>query len=338
MGESTRLTEAIEALWPDAAACPTFAIKTEPHIWARISGSREPEDSLIDLSDLLPHTGARSRHAAMKTAMERIEAACLPEHALVVFDTSEGWLTTNVSYSLRRTRPAITQVGLQHGLFSVDGIKNRPVVRQARRLVTSLVHRCTGSTPIGVGFGNLSLDGFVVFGKRFEDHIRRLFPASQVRTDFHRLVGSGAWNEAANPADILFLDQDLGYYIDHAASIKQQIRSRLENLARSGQFVIARAHPKSTGNEWATREPESLVIDRSPGPFHDSISSNTVVVSFFSTGLLEAASRGCPIIALRVDGVPDHLYSAFDATMTINDFVSSGSLPTSTIKDGLIDG
>ena len=105
-------------------------VRTEPHSPARLRWTGAMPR--VDLDDLLT-TGHRARRSAAREAIRRLDDAIAdgkPE--ALVFDTTEGWLSTTLCLHVRRRHPGVRRIGLQHGLLAIHGWKSNIVVRRLR--------------------------------------------------------------------------------------------------------------------------------------------------------------------------------------------------------------
>ncbi len=349
---SPHLTEllALGEWLPAAVGRPVVTVQTEPHVWPRILGvdgvHGAGRAAGVDGVDHVDHVDLRAtvasaaaspgdRRAAVRSSTAELRRR-VPADGVVVFDTAEGWLTTNLSLSLRRTAPSAIQIGIQHGLFATTGWRTWTPVRRARIVTTDLAHRLVGYAPIGVGFGNLSLDGHLLFGRAFAEFLARVQPRAATRIDFARLQGIAPDEPLTGDADLLFLGQELSGYLPEANSIITRILDRLDRLAADGRRVVARPHPKGDPTPWR-RGAGPAVIDTEGGSFRRHLRTDTVVVSFFSTGLLEAASLGCPIVALHHPGLPDAVYGSLADPVPLDRFLDDGDVDAiSTVRPGVI--
>lgn len=330
---------AVECWLPMAAGRPVATIQTEPHVWPKLLGGAGPSDAEhIDVSPLLDTPrGLLRRRRAITDALAAVERRRLGPGPVVVFDTAEGWLTTNLSLALRRRRPDALQIGLQHGIVPITGFRSAGPIRRARRWTSGVAHRAMGVTPIGAGFGNVGFDGYVLFGTAYARYVARLQARAAILIDFARLQGIEPGLQLDGPADLLFLGQELqGYLGDAADRVTERLVVRLDEIADAGWTVVARPHPKGDPRTWP--RPRSAIIDTTPAPFRHLLGPRTIVVSFFSTGLLEAASLGCRIVALSHPSLPPAAYSSLADPIPLKEFLTTWSANRfSSIRPGFIE-
>ncbi len=325
----------VDEWYPELIGRPFVSIRTEPHIWSRIRHSDDIDQLELDVSDLLPASGLRARRAAVHELRSRLTSMDLPEGAVCVLDTSEGWLTTNISMLLRSRRPDIVQIGLQHGVFGLSSWRCRPIARRTRAAVLATVWAVAGFAPLGAGFGNLGLDGYVLFGSRFADYVRVLQPTVPLLVDFATLTGMTEPGNEQHGPDLLFLGQELATYLPDANRLVEQVIERLELLATEGHDVAARPHPKGDRAPW--RAVQSVRLIQDSRPFTTVLGRNTVVVSFFSTGLLEAAHKGCRIVAIAHPDIGSAVYDAFDDPIPLDRFLGEWDFDEfTTLRPGTI--
>lgn len=271
----------------------------------------------IDLSDLLSASSLLDRRSASAELRRRLRNL---GSQTIVFDTSEGWLTTNAFLEARASYPHAYLVALQHGIFSLRGLRTSTILRRARTCSTFMSRRTLGFSPIGAGFGNLPFDQAIVFGPRFEDYVARLHPSVIVSSEFGTLMGIAPSSRLSGDLDLLFLGQDLTCYLGSKyASLLKSVLAKLAQLNRPGYRVAFRPHPKDRIN-WTETMPGDLEIIKPKGRFSDRLKQDSIVVSFFSTALVEAAYLGCEILAITVDGIPRHVYDSFLTPMNLEDF------------------
>lgn len=308
-------------------------LETEPHSRERLW----PLAGLpaVEMKDLLCARGFQ-RRASGRAALERVRAAIVEhEPQVVIFDTTEGWLSTTLCFALA-SEPDLILVGLQHGLMEVSALKLRPVVLRIRRALARVAWRVSHSALVGVGFGNNPFTVWVVFGETYAQHVRRLNPGSRAVVAFPLLspVGCIPTPPRVPLRRIAFFDQSVNA---RESNPSQAVLDQLHRLAcAAGLELFYRPHPKGVGR--LTLPPRTVLLDGSPYRLFDQASGGTVVVSYFSTILVEAAWLGLPILAIGRKDCVQEVYEPFEGVLPLDRFLGLTALPAwSSVKPGQIE-
>jgi hypothetical protein len=330
---------------PDCSTRDVVLLKTEPHVLGKYSFLAEQAVHTVDLSHLRSKAaGAASRWragVALRRELERRREE-LAGHRVFIFDVSEGWFGTTMHFHVRALFPNVILVGLQHGVMELTGPESIPLVRRMRVLFSRAQCRVIGAAPIGAGFGNNFFHVYVCYGRTYRQYIQRLRPESRVLIDFASLTRADAWRARGRtvPFDLLFLGQALSVYgIRGEEAIYRRVLDRLREVASKRNLrVRVKLHPKQHLPQELVRSFPEMEFVRD-GELSDMLSTTlAAVLSFNSTGLVEAAHVGCRIVAIRVPGVAAKYNDAFDRMIDLDDFVTSWDVDAeSVVRHGEID-
>jgi len=302
-------------------------IKTEPHVLQRYSFLRGIPATVVDLTGYAGARSWRARQRAARSVVAHLESLAhgrLASAHTVVCDVTEGWFGTTLFFALTRVFPDALIVGTQHGVMELTGPESRMLVRRLRALAARLQWRLFGVNVIGAGFGNNPFAVYGCYGERYAAYVRRLHPGLETIIDFPGLSMLEDEYRASDSAyDIVFLGQDLtAYGVRDSAGLHTAVFRRLEAIASRHRLrVLIRLHPKQTLEPAAARAFPNLTFDNR-GPIGAVLSpKQRAVISFNSTGLIEAAYIGCPIVALRVAGLSEKWYEPFVNPVPLDHFV-----------------
>ncbi len=318
-------------------------VQTEPHVLRKYSFLYGADVRMVDLSALRERavTLAGRIRAAKHVRNELNRRLCedLQGVRVVIFDVGEGWFGTSLYYIFRELLPDATLVALQHGLMELTGPESRTWVRRLRVWFSVCQYRLLGATLVGAGFGNNAFDVYVCYGETYRNYILRLNPACRVVKSFGALTSMGTSRLQPRDLsfDILFIAQDLGTYgVADDTEVYRQVFNRLSALARTHRLrVRVKLHPKQRLDQTLIREfPDFEYVAN--GMLSEMLSSQLrAVVSFNSTGLLEAAYVGCPIVAICVAGLSGKWYAAFEDTVDLDLFAERWDLKSfSRVRPG----
>lgn len=320
------------------------AVKTEAHIFAKYPFLANGALPVMDVSSHRVAGGVRSRRRAargLRRALRAWRRERQVDGPVFVLDASEGWFATTTVYALREVFPGAKLIGLQHGVMEVTGAESTILVRRFRRWVTRLQYRVWGAALIGAGFGNNSFDAYACYGAWYEEYIRRLCPDCGIVRAFAELSGltDSSPDPSTNGYDLVFLSQDLSSYgIRNGDDLHRQIIHHLTELASRHDWRIAlKMHPKHRlevdgvlGERCDVIRDGRVVATLAPG--------RTIVVSFNSTGLFDAAYLNCPIVALRLPRIGAKWYAMFEASVPLPEFLTGWNADRfSQLRAGVID-
>ncbi len=321
------------------------AVKTEEYIFRRYPFLANGGIPVLDISDFRRDGGVGARKLAARRVRDAVAAFSQPgsqDIRAIVFDASEGWFATTALYSVRQRYPQVKLIGLQHGLMELTGPESRTPVRRLRRWITRVQYRTFGATLIGAGFGNNRFDAYACFGAWYEEYIQRLNPSCTIVRAFAELSGltERPRDPTANGYDLVFLTQDLTTYgIREGDRLQRQIIERMGRVAERLKWRIAvKTHPKhsleldgtGSGTRFDVIRSGTVAATLSPG--------RTIVVSFNSTGLFEAAFLDCPIVVVRLPRVGQKWYAMFEACVPLPEFLSGWDGDRfSRVRPGVMD-
>jgi hypothetical protein len=330
---------------PGCSMPDVVLLKTEPHVVAKYGFLADQPVPTIELTHLRRNAvGAVGRWragVALRRELERRRDE-LARHRVFIFDVSEGWFGTTMHFHVRELFPGAVLIGLQHGVMELTGPESVLWVRRARVLFSRAQCRLTGAAAIGAGFGNNFFHVYVCYGRAYRDYIHRLRPNSRVLIDFASLTRADASRARAQtvPFDLLFLGQALSAYgIRGEEAIHRRVLDRLRQVASHRNLrVRVKLHPKQQLSDELVRSFPEIEFVRH-GELSDMLSTGlAAVLSFNSTGLVEAAHVGCRIAAIRVPGVAAKYNDAFDRMIDLDDFVASWDVDAeSVVRHGEID-
>lgn len=330
---------------PGCSPRDVVLLKTEPHVIGKYGFLANQQLPTVDLSHLRANAAsAVSRWragVALRRELERRREE-LARHRVYIFDVSEGWFGTTMHFHVRELFPGAILVGLQHGVMELTGPESIEWMRRARVVFSRAQCRLTGAAVIGAGFGNNFFHVYVCYGRTYRKYIQQLRPASRVLVDFAALTRVDAARARARtmPFDLLFLGQALSVYgVRREEEIYRRVLDRLRQVARSRHLrVRVKLHPKQQLSGALTSMFPEMDFVRD-GDLADMLSTSlAAVVSFNSTGLVEAAHVGCRIAAIRVPGVAAKYNDAFDRMIDLDDFVASWDVDSaSVVRHGEID-
>ena len=338
---ATGLREFLDTRGPERGI---VVIKTEPHLLDKYAFLRGVRATVIDLTAYARTRGLVARFRAGRAAIRELRAlaAELDETHTVIADVTEGWFGTTLFCAMHRLFPRALLVGIQHGVMELTGPESQVVVRRLRVLAAQLQWRLFGVNVIGAGFGNNPFHLYGCYGDRYAAYVRRLHPRIRTIIDFpgltsvHREVGT-----PASAYDMVFLGQDLrSYGVRDSAAMHRPILARLAEVAtRRGIRVLVRMHPKQRIDADFAREFPVLNFDSS-GPLAAVLNASLQgVISFNSTGLIEAAYLGCPIVAVRIPGISKKWYEPFTGAVPFENFVSRWDMDRfSSVREDEIGG
>jgi hypothetical protein len=324
------------ALTPDEV----LFVRTERHLVGKYAFLRGAGLRTLDLFELREagHGSPLGRLRAARAARAEIErlrgTGELRGIRAVLFDVSEAWFATSLFYSIRKLLPAVATLGVQHGVMELSGLEGTTAVRRLRQVATRTQHAIFGGAFVGGGFGNAPFDAYVCYGATYRRYIHRVQPRTRVLVNFGDLtpVDRRAAAERELPFDILFLGQDLSIYrVADQGAVYRSVFRRIDEVASGrGLRVVVKLHPKQELDPALAAEFPRFEFVRQ-GPLHEMLSARLrAVISFNSTGLLEAAVVGAPMVAIRIPRIHSKWYDSFESTVDLDAFAASWDLGVSS--------
>ena len=330
------LLRAADHVAPALTPSEVVLLRTERHLVDRYAFLRGTDLRTLELFAMREagHSSFRGRRRAaiaVRAEMTRLrDSGQLRDVRAFLFDVSEAWFATSLFYTLRDLLPGVALLGVQHGVMELSGVEGMLAVRRLRLMATRLQHRLFGCALVGGGFGNAPFDAYVCYGDNYRRYIRRINPGTRIITNFADLtpLDRSRADDRELPFDVLVLGQDLSAYgVADQVALYRSVFRRLDIVARErGLRVLVKLHPKQELDPALMSEYPQFTFVRN-GPLHEMLSPRLrAVISFNSTGLLEAAAVGAPMVAIRIPGLKEKWYDSFESTVGLDEFRSGWDL------------
>ena len=230
----------------------------------------------------------------------------------------EGYIAKNIIYFLRRDYPNLKIVSLQHGIFSLA--EESKIKKSLKLLVNFCLKPILGYFVIGDGFGDITTDRYIVYNSLYKDFlIKKGWDYEKVIISSFFLKGeveTKALESKKGEKAVFFLQclHKLGI-TDHDSEMKL-IKSVTDKLSKTYSEVLIKQHPYAAIKLPVLAE-NCIVIKDLP-----ELKEIGIIVSAFSTALLEFEKYGIPCVAIKYSQLNVNL-SVYDQFLNIHDFDNS---------------
>jgi hypothetical protein len=242
----------------------------------------------------------------------------------IFLSNAEGFIAKNIIDLLKRDYPETQLVVLQHGIF---------VARDVRAFKSTLLKFANAASRFifgiylaGEGFGRTSADKYIVYNSYYSEFLVKLgWEESNVIVSAFYLKGfSGAKQQPLSTSgnrSAIFLLQCL-----HAAGISSRrvqdklIERTTELLSFTYDSVQIKQHPYC--NISLPKLPPNCAVVNAD--INELASSASLIVSFFSTALIDVEHLGIPTVAVRSRQLKVDP-GVYDLFRFVHDYDSSGS-------------
>lgn len=235
---------------------------------------------------------------------------------LVIYSCAEGFILSNKHIWMPQINNSC-ELLMQHGIMPKN-IGNLYL----RKIVNNLLNCFLGFYPYGKGFGGVEADKIIVFGKTYQDFLikKQRWEKEDIIISGRSLKPDYVTYPVSNRDACLLLLQDISLNRPH---LYEKMMSDYKTIVRAlcdyyGK-VIVRKHPKMPESVYNEIGAISPVVICSKDSLSEDIRSVGKVYSLYSSALIDACLMGREIVAIKLDGLSNDLYEAFNRTICISE-------------------
>jgi hypothetical protein len=244
------------------------------------------------------------------------------EKSLLIFCVGEGFEISNLNNWLPDDLKKARKIALQHGMFYLNNKWHRKLKLFLVKNINFITRLFFNFNISGLGFGGVKFDYYVVYGNKYKNYLLKkqkwnrknilvsgsILKPIQNNIQINKIGGGNCLLLLANFVEVKLLSKQK--YINYLKLIVTALNKRYKN-------VLVRPHPKMDLSILKNVGDVEITTTKS---INEDFTDKEVVFSFYSSGLIDAALIGLPVIGIIIPEVNYRYYDFINKKIDIAEF------------------